>query len=84
VLDHPGACVSVDTLESPDAGLIAQLQGTPTHQRYKYATVFVDQFSDLTFVHLQKTSKADETVEAKHASKRFAKSHGVKVKHYHH
>jgi hypothetical protein len=83
VLNHPGACISCDTLASPDPGLSAQLKGTPTHQRCKYFTVFVDQFSDLTFVHLQKISNADETLEAKHAFERYGKSHGICIQHYH-
>jgi hypothetical protein len=40
-----GQCVSVDQLESPTPGLIAQLQGIPTKKRYTCVTVFVDQFS---------------------------------------
>ena len=42
---EPGKIVSVDQLESPTPGFIAQLKGTLTKQRYKYATVFVDQYS---------------------------------------
>jgi hypothetical protein len=83
IIDRPGACVSVDQLESPDTGLIAQLKGIPTTARYKCATVFVDHFSNLTFIHLQKTTNANKTVEAKHAFERYAKTHGVTVSHYH-
>ena len=42
---HPGAVVSVDQLESPTPGLIAQMSGFMTKQRYKCATVHVDQAS---------------------------------------
>ena len=38
----PGQTVSVDQLELNNPGLIAQLKGELTQQRYKYATVFVD------------------------------------------
>ena len=51
---YPGQVVSVDQLESTSPGFIAQLKGNLTQQRYKYATVFVDQFSRYTFVYLQK------------------------------
>ena len=44
---EPGPIVSVDQLESPTPGVIAQLKGTLTKQHYKYATVFMDQFSRL-------------------------------------
>ena len=42
---EPGQIVSVDQLESPTPGFIAQLKGTLTKQCYKYATVFIDQYS---------------------------------------
>ena len=50
---YPGQVVSVDQLESTSPRFIAQLKGTLTQQRYKYATIFVDQFSRYTFVYLQ-------------------------------
>ena len=49
---HPGQIVLVDQLESTSPGFIAQLKGTLTQQRYKYATVFFDQYSRYTFVYL--------------------------------
>ena len=64
---YPGQVVSVDQLESTSPGFIAQLKGTLTQQRYKYATVFVNQFSRYTFVYLQKRVTSQETVMAKHA-----------------
>jgi hypothetical protein len=47
---RPGECVSVDQLVSPTPGLIAQMSGFLTMKRYKYATVYVDQASRLSFV----------------------------------
>ena len=49
----PGEVVSVDQLVSPTPGLIAQMIGFLTKQRYKYTTVYVDQATGLGFVHLQ-------------------------------
>ena len=46
-------------------------------------TVFVDHFSNLSYVHAQKTTSAQETIESKHAFECFARSHGIQVKHYH-
>ena len=80
---RPGQIVSVDQLESNTPGLIAQLKGKLTQQRYKYATVFVDQFSGYTFVYLQKRLTSDETVMVKHAFESSADQCGVKVIHYH-
>jgi Reverse transcriptase (RNA-dependent DNA polymerase) len=79
----PGECVSVDQLESSTPGLVAQLKGKPTKARYRVATVFVDHFSRLSYVHFQKSSSAEETVEAKRAFEIYAKSHNVTVRHYH-
>ena len=48
----PGQCVSVDQLVSPTPGLIAQMTGFIMKQRYRYATVYVDQYSGLSFIYL--------------------------------
>ncbi|KAI2502104.1 hypothetical protein MHU86_12334 [Fragilaria crotonensis] len=58
------------------------MTGFLTTKRYKYATVFVDQFSRLGFVYLQKTASAEETIEAKKAFESYAKRHGVIVENY--
>jgi GAG-pre-integrase domain len=79
----PGQCVSVDQLESTSPGFIAQLKGSLTRMRYRYVTVFTDHFSDLSYVHLQKTIKSAETLEAKDAFEAYAKSVGVSIQHYH-
>ncbi len=79
----PGSCISVDQMESSTPGLIAQLKGIPTKQRYRLATVFVDHYSSLSFVYLQKTASSAETVDAKKAFERFSETHGVHVQHYH-
>ena len=41
----PGDIISVNEMVSPVPGLIAQMVGFLTKQRYKYATVFIDQGS---------------------------------------
>ena len=78
-----GEVVSVDQLESNSPGLIAQLKGKLTRQRYKYATIFVDQFSGYTFVFLQRRLTSEETVQAKHAFERSLEQRRVKIRHYH-
>ena len=79
----PGQCVSVDQLESLTPGLIAQMKGIPTTKRYMAATVFIDHFSRLSFVHLQSTLSSEDTRQAKKAFERYSESHGVKIMHYH-
>ena len=79
----PGEVVSVDQLESPIVGLIPQAKGSPTKLRYRAATIFVDHFSDLTYIHLQTSTSGEETLKAKQAFERYASQHGVAIKHYH-
>jgi hypothetical protein len=80
---RPGAVIAIDQMISETPGLIAQMSGFITKQRYKVTTVFVDHFSGLSFTHLQKTTNALETVEGKRAFERYARTHGVSVSHYH-
>ena len=81
---RPGQAVSVDMMQSPTPGLIAQLAGWITGKRYRYATIFVDHYSGFGYVHLQKTQSAEETLEGKELFEREAKINGVKIEHYHH
>ncbi|KAL7561622.1 hypothetical protein ACA910_001490 [Epithemia clementina (nom. ined.)] len=82
-VNTPDQVVSVDQLESTTVGFIAQLKGRLTLQRYKYATVFVDQFSRYSFIYLQKRITSEETVQAKRAFERHAGLFNVRVQHYH-
>ena len=82
-LTAAGQCVSVDQLESKTPGLLGQLRGIPTKQRYRVATVFVDQYSRLSYTHLQTSTSATETIEGKLAFEQYAAHYGVRVKHYH-
>ena len=79
----PGAVVAVDQMISSTPGLIGQMRGFITRKRYMVSTVFVDHYSGLSFVYLQKSTSAAETVEAKRAFERYAKTHGVSIRHYH-
>jgi hypothetical protein len=83
VATSPGDCISVDQLESPTPGFIAQLKGKLTKKRYGAATIFVDHASRLSYIHFQQRISSDETVEAKRAFEAYARSHGVTIKHYH-
>jgi hypothetical protein len=83
IVNGPGDCVSVDQLISSTPGLIAQISGWLTRQRYTATTVFVDHYSRLSFVYMQKDTKGSETLQAKKAFEAYAKSHGVNIRHYH-
>ena len=80
---QPGQVVSVNQLEPTTPGFIAQLNGLLMTQRYNCATIFVDQFSKLSFVFLQKWLTSAETVLAKQSFECFARDHGVKILHNH-
>lgn len=82
-LDLPGDCVSVDQLVSSSPGVIAQMKGTLTKQRFTAATVFVDHISQASYVYLQKRFTSQETCVAKEEYKRIACNQGVRIKHYH-
>lgn len=79
----PGECISVDQMQSTEGGFIAQIKGKLTRRRYHYATVFVDHFSGLCYIHLQRTITSVETLQAKHAFEAFSDKNNVRIKHYH-
>ena len=79
----PGQLVSVDQLSSPTPGLVAQVKGKLTKSRYTCATIYVDQFSGFSYVHIQKSTSAAETLEGKKAFEITCKQHGIKVSNYH-
>ena len=81
-INGPGSCVSVDQLESRMLGLIGHMKGTPTVQRYRCAIIYVDHYSRLSYVHLQKQLTSEETVQGKVAIEKFCDARGVTVKHY--
>jgi hypothetical protein len=80
---HAGECVSVDQLQSTQAGFFEQLKGRLTTKRYTSATIFVDHFSRLRYIHLMTSMTSEETIQAKRAFEQFAAAHGVAIKHYH-
>ena len=80
---RPGECVSVDQLISSTPGLVGQTTGKLTTIRYKVATIFVDHYSDLDYVHVQESTSANNTVEAKQCFERFCIERGVRIQHYH-
>ncbi len=64
-------------------GFFAQLKGSLTKKQYRYCTVIVDHFSQLSFVHLHIDDSAAETMLVKQAFEKFAAKHSVRILHYH-
>ncbi len=83
VATKPGECILVYQMTSMEVGFYAQLEGKLTKKCCKCATVFVDHFSCLQFVHLELEDKSDKTLAAKLAFEQYVAEHGVKVLHYH-
>jgi hypothetical protein len=52
IATKPGECISVDQMTSTEVGFYAQMKGKLTKKRYRSATIFVDHYSCLRFVHL--------------------------------
>ena len=59
------------------------MKGRITGHRYQYATVFIDHYSDYTYVHLQETLTSADTITAKKAFEAKCRMHNVPVMHYH-
>jgi hypothetical protein len=82
VATKAGQCVSVNQMISTQVGFIAQLKGSLTKKRYTVATVFVDHYSRLKYIHLMTKLTSEETIESKRAFQHFAKQHGIRILHY--
>ncbi|KAL7480501.1 hypothetical protein ACHAW6_006192 [Cyclotella cf. meneghiniana] len=80
--NYPGECVSVNQMESTQAGFGTQLKGHLTTKPYKAATLFVNHYSHLRYIHVMSSLTSKETVKAKQAFERFAADHCVCIKQY--
>jgi hypothetical protein len=83
VATKSGQCVSIDQMILAQVGFIAQLKGTLTKKRCTAATVFVNHYLRLKYIHLMTKLTSKETMEAKQAFKNFAEQHGVCILRYH-
>lgn len=81
--DKRGRKTSCDYPISHESGLIAQVTGRLTYQKYAGAIVFTDHFSDFTYTHLIRGTSVEEKLLAKRAYKRVAIAHVVQIFHYH-
>jgi hypothetical protein len=78
-----GEWVFIDHMVSTHVGFFAQLKGGLTKKRYKAASIFMDHFLRIRFVHLMQDLSSEELVKAKQAFQQFAAKHGVTIRHYH-
>ena len=83
LLDRPGNKTSFDHLISHELGIIPQVTGRLTYQRYSGAIIFSDHHLDFTYTHLIKSTSLEKML-AKRSYERVARAHGVKnIQHYH-
>jgi hypothetical protein len=82
VAAKPRQCVSVDQITSTEVGFYVQMKGKLTKKQYRCATIFMDHYSRLRFVHLQIDDSSVKTVAAKRTFESFAAKNGVKIQHY--
>jgi len=75
--------VSVYSFESSTKGIIAQIKGNLMKDRHTAAMVYLDHFSGLSFVYMQRDQSSAELMKSKVAFESFSKSHGVEVYNYH-
>ena len=67
VATKPGECILVDQMVTTQVGFYAQMTGKLTTRRYRGATIFVDHFSRVRFIHLMQDSSSVKTIKAKRA-----------------
>jgi hypothetical protein len=65
VATKEGQCVSVDQMISMQVSFIAQLKGTLTKKSYTVATIFIDHYLRLKYVHLMTRLTSEVTIVAK-------------------
>ncbi len=68
---------------STQPGFVAQFNVKLTTQQYKAATVSVNHFSGLRYIHMMTNTSSNKTIKAKLAFKQFATNHFVKIELYH-
>ena len=78
--DQPGMFNSIDQIEYPQGALIPVLKGSQTSTKYHVATIFVDHFSKLTYVHFSEITPAHKAVEEIHAFETYAATFAYKFK----
>jgi hypothetical protein len=75
--------VSVNHMILTEVDFYMQVKERLIKKCYKVATVFVNHFSRLCFLHLQLDASSEETMAAKITFEQFVAEHGVKILHYH-
>jgi hypothetical protein len=83
IITKPGECISIDQMTSTEVEFYMQMKGKLTKKHYRYATVFINHYSCLRFVHLQVDDSSVKIVATKCAFKTFPAKHRIKIQHDH-
>jgi hypothetical protein len=59
------------------------MRGGLTNARYMHTCVFIDHYSDLSYVHQLKRQSREEVLKAKEAFEAYANTFGIDIRHYH-
>ena len=81
IITKPGDCVLVDQLQSPILVFVRQMKGWLTQVRYDSATVLVDHYSGISYVHVQKSKNCEETILSKKTYETWCRTYVVNVRH---
>eukprot|EP00957_Ditylum_brightwellii_P034214 2593553-Ditylum_brightwellii.AAC.1 len=79
----PRKGTSADHMISHQLGLMPQVTGTLTHERYWGATTMVDHASSYSYSNFIMGTTNEQTVAAKHAYERAMREYGHNVESYH-
>ena len=78
-----GDNTSLDALTSITPGIIPQMSGILTSDRFWAATVFVNHATSYMYTHLQRGQTLIKYIEVKAAYERMAATFGIRVKKFH-
>ena len=81
--DQPVMCITINKIESPQGGIIPALKRRKKSRKYHVATIFVEHFSKLTYVHFSESTTANKAVESTHAFEQYTETFGVNIQKYH-
>ena len=82
-ITSPSQCISINQIISQEPGFVAQLKGWLTTSRYRVVMVFMDRFSCLRCINLQKCYIIQDTQSQKRPSKHTVASIAIQIFHYH-
>ena len=72
-------CISIDQIGYTQGGLIPVLKEKKSSRKYHVATIFVDYFYKLTYVHFSESTTTNEASETKHTFEQYAATFGVRI-----